>query len=98
MLFLRASVPPWRKLLSGLRPRLMFCVHALQSVQRDVGIDLRRRNVGVAENRLHGAQVGAVFYHASGATVAQHVRAGVGSNARRSCPYPLPDALGGILQ
>ena len=57
----------------------MFCIDTLQAVQRDVGIDLRRRNVGVTEDGLHCAEVGAVFYHVGGATVAQHMRAGVAS-------------------
>jgi hypothetical protein len=35
-------------------------VQLLQPLARDVGVDRRRRDVGVAEQHLHGAQVGAV--------------------------------------
>ena len=61
---------------------MMFCVHILQTIQSDMGVNLRGRNICVAENGLHGAQVSAVFYHVRGATVAQHVRAGMAS---RTC-------------
>src|ERR1039458_3397671 len=40
----------------------------------DVGVDLRGGDVGVAEQALHTAQIGAVLHHVGGATVAQHVR------------------------
>jgi len=46
-----------------------------------MGIDLRRRNIGVAEHRLHRAQVGAAFE--------QIGRKGVTQGVRR---YPLVDA------
>ena len=76
---------------------MMFRVHALEPVQRNVSIDLRRRNVGVAEDCLNSAQVGAVFYHVGGTTVAQHVRTGVASSARRCDSHHLPDSLAGKL-
>jgi hypothetical protein len=46
----------------------------LQPFAGDVGVDLRRRNVGVAEQQLHDAQVGAVVEQVRGEGVAQHVR------------------------
>ena len=56
-------------------------------------IHLRGRNVGMAENGLHGAQVGPVFDHVRGAAVAQHVWAGMTACAPRGeldhLPYPL---------
>jgi hypothetical protein len=46
----------------------------LQPLARDVGVDLRGRDVGVAEQQLHHAQVGAVVEQVRGEGVAQHVR------------------------
>src|SRR5690242_13312444 len=60
-----------------LRSGVMFLIHILQPVQRQVGVHLRCRNVSVAEDGLHGAQVSTIFHHMSSATVAQHVRAGI---------------------
>ena len=56
---------------------MMFLIDILQPIQGQVGVDLGRRNICVAENRLHGAQVSAVFHHVRGAAVAKHVRAGI---------------------
>ena len=77
----------------NLRPRMMFRVHALQSVKRDMRIDLRGRNVGVAEDGLHGPQVGAVLYHVRRARVPQHVRTGMASRSKTSLPNQLPNPL-----
>src|SRR5438034_5486544 len=74
-------------------PRMMFRIDTLQPVQSDMGINLRGRNVCVAEDGLHGAQVGTIFYHVRRAAVAQHVWAGVASRARGSKSNNLPDAL-----
>jgi hypothetical protein len=40
-----------------------------------VGVDLRRRNVGVTEQRLHHAQIRAVVQQVAGEGVTQNVRA-----------------------
>ena len=48
---------------------------AFQPLFQHVGIDLCGGNVGVAEQRLHNAQVGAVMQEMAGESVAQHVRA-----------------------
>ena len=53
---------------------MMLRVHALQPVERDMGVNLRRRNIGVAEDSLHGAQVSAIFHHVGGTGVSQRVR------------------------
>ena len=47
----------------------------LQALFEDVGVDLRRRDVGVAEELLHRAQVGAAIEQVAGEGVAQDVRA-----------------------
>ena len=56
---------------------MVFLKHAFQTIESDMGINLSGRNVGVAEQGLHRAQVGAVFYHVSSTAVAEHVRTGV---------------------
>ena len=66
--------------LSRPRPGMMFLIHGLQPVKRQMRVNLGSRNISVAKDGLHRAQVGAIFYHVSGATVAQHVRAGVASH------------------
>src|SRR5581483_955548 len=47
-----------------------------------VGVDLRRRDVGMTQELLHGAQVGAALEQVAGEGVAQHVR----RDARRLDP------------
>ena len=42
----------------------------LQSIERQMGIDLRGRNIGVAEDRLHRTEVRSTFHHVGSATVA----------------------------
>ena len=58
-------------------------------------INLRGRNVGMAEDGLHGAQVGAVLHHVGRAGVAQHMRTGVASRGQARFPDQLPDTLAG---
>src|SRR5258708_5724671 len=76
-----------------LRPRMMFRIHALQSIERDVGVDLRSRDVGMAQNRLYSPQIGAVFHHMCCARVPQHVWAGIASRGQRCLADHLPDPL-----
>jgi hypothetical protein len=49
-------------------------VQALQTLLVDMGVDLGGRDVGMAEHRLHGAQVGAVLQQVGGEAVPQDVR------------------------
>jgi hypothetical protein len=49
-------------------------VQLLEPLAGDMGVDLRRRDVGVAEQQLHHAQVGAVVQQVGGEGMAQHVR------------------------
>ena len=46
----------------------------LQALARHVRVDLRGGDVGVAQQHLHHAQVGAVVEQMGGEGVAQHVR------------------------
>ncbi len=69
-------------------------MNALQPIERQVCVDLRGRDIGVAEDGLNSSEVGAVFDHVRGATVSQHVRTGVPARALRrplhDLPHPLP--------
>ena len=69
---------------------MVLAMHFLQPSQRQVGVDLRGGDVGVAQQQLHAAQVGAVLHHVRGATVAQPVRAGGGVGHLHHMPDPLP--------
>jgi hypothetical protein len=55
---------------------MMQAMHGLQSAQRQVCVNLRGGDVGMAEQNLHAAQIRSVFHHVGGATMAQPVRAG----------------------
>ena len=57
-------------------------VQRLQALPRDVRVDRRRRDVGVAEQQLHDAQVRAVIEQMRRERVPQHVR----RQARRRNP------------
>ena len=46
-----------------------------QRLRRNMRIDLCRRDIGVAEQGLHGAQIRAAFQQMGGKGVAQHMRA-----------------------
>ena len=53
---------------------MMLLDQASQPLLDDMGIDLRRRDVGVAEELLNRAQIGAALQKMTGKSVAQHVR------------------------
>jgi len=53
--------------------RVKFFMEFFQSVLVDMGVDLGRSNVGVAQHDLHGAQVSAMGQEMGGKGVAQHV-------------------------
>jgi len=53
---------------------MMFLIHSSQPVERQMRINLRCGDIGVAENRLNGAQIGAILDHVRGAGMPQHVR------------------------
>ena len=48
------------------RPRMILLINIFQSRFCHVGIDLRCRNIGMAEHFLHSPQIGAVFEKMSG--------------------------------
>ncbi len=75
-----------------LRSRMQF-MNRLQAIKCQMRVNLCRRDVGMAEYRLNGTQVGAAFHHVRGATVAEHVRTGGASGGFGSGLNQLPDAL-----
>src|SRR5262249_39258797 len=56
-----------------LRPRMVFIVPPLGALRGDMGIDLRRYQVGVAEQFLHAPQIGPGVKEVRGKTVTQLV-------------------------
>jgi hypothetical protein len=56
---------------------MKVAIDRLQSIQRYMRINLARRNIGMAQDRLHCPKISAVFYHVGGAAMAQHVRTGM---------------------
>ena len=55
---------------------------ALQTIKRDMGINLSGGNIGVPQEALDGSQICTVFHHVSRAAVAEHVRAGMPAGLR----------------
>src|SRR5271165_2468603 len=68
---------------------MVLPVYGLQPAQRQMRVDLRSRDIRVAEQRLHGAQVGAMLDHVRRAAMPQHVRAGMAVRRLDQMPYPL---------
>src|SRR5271166_1998666 len=60
--------------LSRLRSWMMLLINRPEPVEREMRVHLGGRDVGMPEDRLHRAQVRAVFDHVSGAGMPQHVR------------------------
>src|SRR5262249_41670564 len=67
-------------------------MHRLESIQSNMRINLSGRDVGVAQDSLDCTQIGAVFYHVRGQTMAQHMWTGM-TAGRRSCLHHLPHPL-----
>ena len=59
----------------GSWPGVILAVHAAEVLAVHVRVDLRRRDVGVAKEFLHDAQVGPVLQEMAGEGVAENVRA-----------------------
>ena len=66
----------------SLPARVVLAVQVFQALARNVRVDGGGGNVGVAEQHLHHAQVGAVVEQVRGKSVAQRVRRGWGAHAR----------------
>ena len=68
--------------------RMQIAHHRLGALVEHVGIDLGRRNVGVAEQILDDAQIRAVLQEVAREGVAQHVRADAGGRKARRGQRP----------
>ena len=77
---------------------MMRGVERFEAFARDVGVDLRRRDVGMAEQQLDDAEVGAVVEQVGGEGVAQDVRrqlVGGDGGLQRVALDQLPEGLAG---
>lgn len=57
-----------------LAPRMMPGMQDLQPGAGDMGINLRRGDIGVTEQHLHGAQIGTVIQQVGGKSMTQRMR------------------------
>ena len=75
---------------------MKLAVHGFQSLLIDVRIDLRCRNVGVAEHFLDDAQIGAVAQQVRRETVPEQMRVNVlfQAGVPRFLFHDLPDTRG----
>src|SRR5213075_3309507 len=62
------------------RSWMALLVNRLQTVKRQMCVNLRSGDIGVAQNGLHRSQVRAIAHHVRRTTVPQHVRAGVATS------------------
>src|SRR5437868_153962 len=60
--------------LSLARTRMVLSINLPHPALGNVGIDLRIGNIGVAQDGLHGPEVGAVLNHVRSAGMAEHMR------------------------
>ena len=81
-------------LVSPLSPRVKLPVHSFEPLLVDVGVNLRRRNVSVAQHFLDDPQIRAVAEQMRREAVPQKVRIDVlfQSGALRMFLYDLPNA------
>jgi hypothetical protein len=53
---------------------MVIVMQCLQPLTRDMGVDLRRGDIGMAEQHLHHPQIGPVIQQVRGERMAQGVR------------------------
>src|SRR6476620_9504631 len=82
MTMTKARVPTAPGTLPGAGPRVGVEVDVLEPLGRQVGVDLGRGDVGVAEHLLQRAQVAAAGQQVRGERVAESVRAHLVVEAR----------------
>src|SRR3981081_3902497 len=78
---------------SSLGSRMVFLIHGPQTIECQMRIHLGRRNIRVAEDGLHRAQVSTVLHHMSCARMAQQVWRSAAARSRRCGLHHLPDPL-----
>src|SRR6185437_13525711 len=81
----RLHIAAWS--LVGKRVMLVDQPH--QPLLQYMGVDLRGGNIGVAEQLLHGAQVGAVLQKMAGEGMAKHMRRNLGRSDAGARGKPL---------
>src|SRR5207244_3699589 len=79
------------------RPRMMLLIDLSHPARRNVGVNLRGGDIGVAQDGLHRSEIGAVLNHVRGATMPKHVRTHVTADSLRPSSYHLPQPLPGKL-
>ena len=77
-----------------VRQRMSARYQRAQPLVEHMGVDLRGRDVGMAEHRLHAAQIGVVRQQVAGEGVAQHVR----RDALRIEPAPEASCFSGAAR
>jgi hypothetical protein len=80
-----------------LRPRMELSMDGFEALLIDMGVNLGRRDIGVAKHFLDDAQIGAVAEQMGGETVTQQVRIDVCLQPGKFGVFfdDLPDARGG---
>ena len=63
---------------------MRLLVDLLHPLDTDVGVDLRCRQTGMAQQGLHAAEIGAVVEEMGGETVPQLVRADIDGDVRKA--------------
>src|SRR6186997_531713 len=59
---------------NALRPRVRLVIDLLHPVRGNMGVDLRRAQAGMTEQRLHRAQIGAIVQQMRREAVPEFVR------------------------
>ena len=72
---------------------MVGAMDGFEMAEGEMGVDLGGRDVGVAEEDLHAAEIGAVLDHVGGAAVAELVGAGGRVAGFDEMPYPLARQL-----
>ena len=84
----------------SLSQRMMLLDQPPQPLLDDMGVDLRGRDIGMAEQLLHRAQIGAPLQQMAGKSVTQHMRrdaGGLDASGRGQPLQLLAEALAGKM-
>ena len=83
--------------ITGLSARMVLPVQILESLPRDVGVNLCRRDTAVSEEHLDHSQIRPSVEHVRREGVTEHVGMEAFTDARLLCvaPYDLPQCVPG---
>src|SRR6266487_6097494 len=81
----RSQETACRAARSALGQRMQIAHQALEPFVEHVRIDLRRRDIGMAEEYLYRAQIGPVLQQMAGECMPQHMRAETRGPQTRAC-------------